>query len=220
MNKANRPRKQARPDPFKDAKKRILVVCEGSTEKEYVDSYVASLKNQLVVSVKAHGNSGVPITVVERARDLQRENAEDARRENDANVSFDSVWVMFDVDDHPRVGEAKQMALDNGIAFAVSNPCIELWLYLHFADPPGMQDRHKLLRMLKKHILDYDKHIRFAFFRDGIEPARKRAADLDHQAESDGEPGRNPTTGVWKLLNDIGEDEEKDQPGMLSLVSY
>ena len=73
---------------------------------------------------------------------------------------------MFIHIEHPRVDDAKIMARDNGIGVAVSNPCIELWLYLHFAESPGMQDRHKMLRLVKEKLPSYNKHIRFADFAD------------------------------------------------------
>lgn len=203
MSKANRTRKPARPDPFRDAKRRILVVCEGSTEKEYVEGFVKSLKSSLVVAVEAHGNAGVPMTVVEEAKRLRQKNTDQAAAENDSNIKFDNVWVMFDVDEHPRVEDAKEMARNNGIASAVSNPCIELWLYLHFADSPGMQNRHKVLRLLKNHLPHFDKHVQFKDFIDGISAARLRARRLDEQAELDDDAGRNPTTNVWQLLEDI-----------------
>jgi RloB-like protein len=203
MSKANRSRRPARPNPFRNAKKRILVVCEGSTEKEYVDGYVMSLRNSLVVSVEAVGNAGVPMTVVEMAKELKSSNAEQALVEKDSNVSFDSVWVMFDVDEHPRVDDAKIMARDNGIGVAVSNPCIELWLYLHFADSPGMQDRHRMLRLLRDKIPGYTKHVQFTEFVAQVDIAKQRAHRLDEQADLDKESGRNPTTSIWKLLEDI-----------------
>ena len=203
MSKANRSRRPARPAPFRDAKKRIFVVCEGFTEKEYVDGYVISLRNSLVVAVEAVGNAGVPISVVEMAKELKRSNAEQASIERDSNVSFDSVWVMFDVDEHPRVDDAKIMARDNGIGVAVSHPCIELWLYLHFAESPGMQDRHKMLRLVKEKLPIFNKYIRFLDFADGVSSAQKRAKRLDEQADLDSDSGRNPTTSVWKMLDDI-----------------
>jgi hypothetical protein len=203
MSKANRSRRTARPAPFRDAKKRILVVCEGSTEKEYVDGYVMSLRNLLVVAVEAVGNAGVPMTVVEMAKELKSSNAEQALVEKDSNVSFDSVWVMFDVDEHPRVDDAKIMARDNGIGVAVSNPCIELWLYLHFANSPGMQDRHRILRLLRDKIPSYDKHVQFQEFVAQVDVAKQRARRLDEEADLDQESGRNPTTSIWKLLEDI-----------------
>ena len=42
---------------------------------------------------------------------------------------------MFDVEwpqHHPNLGRALQIATHHGIRLAISNPCFELWLILHF----------------------------------------------------------------------------------------
>ena len=91
------------------------------------------------------------------------------------------------------------MARDNAIDLAVSNPCFELWLLLHFRESPGMQDRAKIKTMLTQHVPEYDKHVEFTAYSAGYEQAVTRAKRVDELAESAGEPGRNPTTGVYKL---------------------
>ena len=142
-----------------------------------------------------------------RPRKILRERAEKrARREKDENLRFDEVWCVFDIDQHPNVPDAKQMARDNGIELAVSNPCIELWLWLHFADQPGMQDRHRLQAMMKQHIHNYDKHVEYSDYAPGYEEAVRRASRLDEIAREDNEEGRNPTTGVWRLTESIRSD--------------
>lgn len=205
MSKANRHRKPARPAPYREPRKRILVVSEGLTEKEYVEGYVRHRQVELVsvLEVKVQGNSGVPITVVQRAKKFKDEAAIQAERQEDENLKFDSVWAVFDVDDHPRVGEAKQMARDNNIHCAVSNASFELWLYLHFQPSPGMQDRVKLKKLVKMHVPGYNKHVSFGDYKDGVTAAVDRAKRLDEAAEADHDWGRNPTTGMWGLIEEI-----------------
>jgi hypothetical protein len=95
------------------------------------------------------------------------------------------------------------MARDNGIDLAVSNPCFELWLLLHFRDNPGMQDRGKLGKMLTEFVPEYDKHVDYATYAAGYAQAVARSARMDQAAENDGESGRNPTTGVYRLTEVI-----------------
>lgn len=208
MSMAHRTRKPARPQPFLEPRKRILVVSEGLTEKEYIDGYVQHRRLELVssVEVKIQGQAGVPMTVVRKAKELKTESLNRARNEQDENLKFDSVWVVFDVDDHPRVNDAKIMAQSNRINCAVSNPCIELWLYLHFGESPGMQHRIRLRRLLKKSVSNYDKHVDFSNFKDGVDKAVSRARKLDEAAKADSDLGRNPTTGMWMLINEINEE--------------
>lgn len=94
------------------------------------------------------------------------------------------------------------MARDNDIQLAVSNPCIELWLLLHFKDT-GAIDCKNLLKLLKTHIPQYDKHVNFADYEAGLAVAIKRSKALDKLAKAAGEPDRNPTTGIYRLVEEI-----------------
>jgi hypothetical protein len=181
----------------------ILVVTEGKvTEKEYIEGFAKSVRNNRV-EVKVYEGAGVPKTVVETAKERKRTAEQRAEREGDDNLRYDEVWAVFDVDEHPSIPDAKQMARDNGIDLAVSNPCIELWLWLHFAEQPGIQHRHDLQQMMKKHIAGYKKHVDFDDYRDRYDDAVRRSCRLDEQAVEVHEEGRNPTTGVWRLTESI-----------------
>ncbi len=58
----------------------------------------------------------------------------------------------------------------------------------------------------EKHVKDYDKHVEFERFKDGYAEAVTRAMRLDEPASAVAEPGRNPTTGVYKLTESIRVD--------------
>ncbi len=98
------------------------------------------------------------------------------------------------------------MAEDNDIQLAISNPCFELWLYLHFAEQPGLRHRHDLQRMLKKHLPTYDKHVVYSDYAAGYGEAVKRATRLEENAKANNDEGKNPTTGVWRLTESIRSD--------------
>ncbi len=98
------------------------------------------------------------------------------------------------------------MARDNGIKLAVSNPSFELWLILHFRDNPGPQHRDRMATILKNFMPGYDKHVDFNSVAHGCGDAVTRARRLDEMADDDGESGRNPTTGVWRLTESIRGD--------------
>jgi hypothetical protein len=205
MSKANRERKPARPAPFRYPRKRMLVVAEGLTEKEYVEGYLNHRRADLVsvINVEVRGQIGVPMTVVQTAKRLKADAADDAERQRDQNLNYDSVWAVFDVDDHPKLKNAIEMARDNEIRCAVSNASFELWLYLHFKPSPGMQDRTKLLRLLKEHVPAYGKRVAFKDYVAGLTDAVDRAKRLDQAADSDNDHHRNPTTGMWGLIEEI-----------------
>lgn len=134
--------------------------------------------------------------VAKRERDEARRLA---AKESDDNLLYDSVWCVFDVDDHLTVDDAKQMARDNQLELAISNPAIELWLLLHFRDGPGLQHRDRILQMLKKFVPAYDKHVDFSQYEPGYDSAVQRAEKLELAANRDGEEHRNPSSGMYKL---------------------
>jgi hypothetical protein len=136
---------------------------------------------------------------VEHAKQYKEQAQARADHEGDDNLAYDSVWCVFDKDDHPRFGEALEMARDNNIRLAISNPCIELWLLLHFRENPGAQHRAKMKAMLSKHVAKYNKHVDYATYSAGYPQAVTRASRMDQDAEAAGEPHRNPTTGIYKL---------------------
>ena len=206
MGKGNRKRRPARRVPYKESKPVILIVTEGEvTEPEYLKGFVRATKNPRV-HIEVRGGVGVPKTSVEFAKDRKIEAEEQARGAKDDNLRYDEVWCVFDIDQHPNIPDAKQMARDNGIELAMSNPCFELWLWLHFADQPGMQHRHDLQSMMKQHIPNYSKHVNYSDCATGYDEAVKRASRLDKDAKAANEEGKNPTTGVWRLTESIRSD--------------
>jgi hypothetical protein len=146
QSRRDRDRKPARRAPFRNPKPVILVVCEGkNTEPQYIDGFRRHVRNPRV-DIEIAPSTGVPRTLVQVAKEKKENAEEEANRQRDPNLAYDSVWCVFDIDDHPKVGEAKEMARDNNIKLAISNPCFELWLLLHFRENPGMQHRHKRRR--------------------------------------------------------------------------
>ena len=97
------------------------------------------------------------------------------------------------------------MARDNGIELAVSDPCFQPWLILHFRDGPGMQHRDSIRQMLSGHVPGYDKRVDFAAYSAGYPPAAT-VQRMDKNAQEDGESGRHSTTGVYRLTEVIREE--------------
>ena len=211
-NARDRQRRRGRRPAFREPKPRFLVVTEGEvTEKEYIEKFAAACRN-LRVKVEVASEHGVPKTLVEIAKEKKRAAGEVASRERDDNLAYEEVWCVFDIDAHPNVGEAQEMARDNGIRLAISHPCFELWLLLHFRDNPGAKDRDKTKTMLEKYVPGYDKHVAYAVYSAGYQQAVIRATRIDEAADEAGESGRNPTTGVYKLTELIRGDSDTVQP--------
>jgi hypothetical protein len=200
---------------LQDAKPRILVVCEGEvTEPAYIEALRSWSRNPRV-EIVVEPKGGVPMSLIARAIELKTAADRRAKQEKDENLIYEEVWCVFDVDEHPRVEDARFRARQAGLRLAMSNPCFELWLYLHFAESPGLQHRHDLQKMLRRRMPSPPtaKTIDPAALRPGIRQAILRAERLERDATQDGEPTRNPTTEVFKLVRLIDADQkfERDQ---------
>lgn len=203
MAKRDRPKRPARMPAYQTPKPTVLVVTEGeATEYDYLLGFKEAQHNPRITLEVCEG-VGVPLTIVRKARDMKDAAYNQSQKESDDNIAYDQVWCAFDVDSHPNIPEATILANDNGIKLAISNPCIELWLWVHFAEQPGARHRHELKHMMKQHIPAYDKHVNYADYAPGYVNAVRRATAMDKLAESISDPGMNPTTGMWRLTESI-----------------
>jgi hypothetical protein len=118
-------------------------------------------------------------------------------RDNEAD-SFDDVWCVVEVDEFD-LGSAVTLARRERISLAVSNPCFETWLVLHFTDHTAPLTCYaEAERVLLKFVPDNDKtRLDFARYADGVGRASERA---EKPAESGQEQVTNPAGGVWPLV--------------------
>jgi hypothetical protein len=186
---------------FREPLARFLIVCEGTvTEPHYFKDLRVQERGLVEVKVVP---GGVPKTVVELAVKLKEESEVEARRRKDDNLRYDHVWCVFDIDEHPFVPEAKQQARDNAIDVAVSNPCFELWLLLHFQEQTAHIERDRLAHLCREHMPGYKKEPRCELLTPRQEEALARASQLDEWQATRGKVGANPSTGVHRLVRQI-----------------
>ncbi|MEC3995912.1 RloB family protein [Actinacidiphila sp. DG2A-62] len=170
----------------------MLVVCGGrETERQYLQGLRDHVRNP-AVSVIVKPKVGSPAQLVAYAGKLRAQNRD----------GYDEVWCVFDVDEFTDIADAAVAARRLGIEVAVSNPCFELWLLLHFADHTAFVGAYKkLLPLLEKHVPGYDKsRLDFAPYRETYEAAAERARKLEATGR---DHGRNPSTSVWRLTEGI-----------------
>ncbi|MDZ4821301.1 MAG: RloB family protein [Planctomycetota bacterium] len=184
-------------------KRRILVVCEGKqTEPGYLKGFHQKHRSNVLV-VEVVSASGNPMTMVEEAIRLRDAAIQRANREGDPFLAYEATWCVFDCDQHARIPEAIQKANGNSIRLAISNPCFELWLLLHFRDNPGQQLGNRMCELLREHVPKYSKRVRYSVYAHGYEQAVKRAQKIDQDATDANEEGRNPSTTVYLLTEEI-----------------
>ena len=147
---------------------------------------------------------GAPLSLVDRAADAKRGEAREEKKGH--GRAHDEVWCVFDRDQHPNVPEALDKAAANGIGVVLSNPCIELWFVLHFADQAAHIERGDAQR-LSRQLLGCDKVLTgpaLAALSARYDDAKQRAQQLDVKHAGDGSPPRsNPSSNMWELVDRI-----------------
>ncbi len=168
--------------------KRLLIVCGGArTEKDYLNA-LRTDRRRSNISIKICIDERSPLHVVKKAADIRSADPD----------AFDEYWAVFDVDEFD-VKSAIALAREKGIQLAISNPCFEYWLLLHFCEINSHLENYKAtVGKLKKHLQGYDKDsLRFSDYSSNVELAIQRAKKRDGQQEP---PGVNPNTGVWRVV--------------------
>jgi len=106
---------------------RIVIASEGeNTEPQYFQELAKKNSRISVVSLvraEEDKSKSAPKYVLQQLRDFKR---------NEAPRKHDELWMVVDVDQWENLAEIVNRCEAEGYHPAVSNPCFELWLLLHF----------------------------------------------------------------------------------------
>jgi hypothetical protein len=176
----------ARRAPNRSHRQRILIV-GGQAESAYLAGLYTLAANPAVVVRPAPE----PVTA-----DEVLAQAEEYRRRHPDDV--DQVWCVLDAEGID-LAALRARAVETDVEVAVSNPCFELWLLLHFVErAPGPMSRDGAVRALRQYLPDHDRmRLDFADFQKGL----GMAADLARSLET-GEM-TNPSSGMWRVVTRI-----------------
>ncbi|WBB73322.1 RloB family protein [Micromonospora sp. WMMD1128] len=182
-----------------DERRTYLICSEGENTETW---YFKGLRRELragTVRINILSGKGEPYGVVEKAI----AEANQAAADGDA---YDEVWVVFDVEapqPHARLASALALAARHGIRCAVSNPCFEVFLLLHYEDLFAYLTTDEACRRLERHPCGYSprgKLVNFEALRSGRANALSRAARLDRLHREKPVDARNPSTSVPSLV--------------------
>lgn len=195
-------RRFSRPSGFRDRKKLFVIATEGAkTEEIYFDSLRPrrdAVVRMEVLPSRTHKSD--PKNVLKRLRGFKQKND---------ITSTDELWLVIDRDTWPckMLDKIAAECDRNGFQLAVSNPCFELWLYLHLSTPRPFSTADECTSALSSKMA-YDKagydadslHV-------GIPDALQRAQQMDDE-EHHPWPRTNGTRVyllVQRLLSDSGK---------------
>jgi hypothetical protein len=130
--------------------RRFLFYCEGAcTEDQYFKGLRTDLRS-LPVAICLGGEHGEPKSLVRAAIDHQERAPRSA---SDRWTEYDEAWCVTDVEapvPHDGLAAALKPARRYGVQVALTNPCFELWLLLHFKDVSGYCTSAEAQRALER----------------------------------------------------------------------
>jgi hypothetical protein len=163
--------------------KRILILCEGATEYIYAKSLQMELPRDLQRSVAIeifYQTQNDPKSLVQEAHRRER----NAIKERNA---YDTIWLFFDNDNWPQLGEAFTLIYKYGYRIAYTSICIEHWFILHFEHTGrSFNNGEEAVRYLNRLWPQYHKTKvnAFAVLKDRLEAAIERANIINQNQEA------------------------------------
>lgn len=181
---------------FRDSRLFIIATEGKITEKQYFKLFEESTKRCQVIVIPNKDNKSSPDHIFSNLSSFQEEYDLDGT---------DELWLMLDVDRWPQrklAGIARQ-AKAKKYHLAISNPCFECWLYLHYAFLAKKRfSCRELTLMLTEKLGSYDKtKLDLNKFKKRIHQAIERAKKMDTSPDS-----RWPTicgSHVYKIVEKI-----------------
>lgn len=174
----------------------IIIAAEGEkTEKQYFSMF-RNLRVQVKV-LHTEGGHSSPKHVFERLAEYKK--TYDVKGD-------DQLWLVIDVDrwTPQMLSDIATGCLQKTFGLAVSNPCFEIWLYLHRGDiaPGSSLTKQQLEQRLKDTLGTFNKsNLNLDHYRDHVQDAIDRAIDLD-TAPNDRWPS-TAGTHVYKVASAI-----------------
>lgn len=184
----------------REPNRRTIIFTEGEvTELVYIRG-IAQVSGNVLVSIQPQ--HGTPETLLKAARKFKRQE----NRRFDSASKKDTIWLVFDCDEHPNLSGVLNEAREAEIKVAFSNPCFELWLLLHFQDHDAPDNRHELQKKLEGACPSYSrgkKTVNFLELSDKIVDAQTRAKQMQQRRRDESNLFGNPYTDVNELIKGL-----------------
>ena len=185
---------------------------KGKSAEQYFDIFKDEISIKLVI-IPNEDNKSSPKYILE--------NLDNFKAKTSYNEDIDEFGLVFDIDNWTpeEIVLVTQQATQKDYFLAISNPCFELWLYLHIADleeanmlelnNPEKRNKCKYcVDLIKVKLGSYSKkNLDIDKFKPYIDDAIERAKKLDINPY-----GKWPSqigTHVYKLIESIKETKNK-----------
>ncbi|OGR03102.1 MAG: hypothetical protein A2511_02540 [Deltaproteobacteria bacterium RIFOXYD12_FULL_50_9] len=186
--------RHSKPKPHRDARLFIIATEGRKTEKQYFAIF-GNKKCQVQV-ITNEDNKSAPAYILKQLKKFKKEFQ---------LAGDDELWLMVDVDHwgNKHLAEVAAQAGHNQFNLAVSNPCFEVWLFLHHADlSPQLIQAKEMKSQLRTILGGYNSaKLDVERFQNLIDDAIARAEALDTNKEE-----RWPShtgTHVYKVVQKV-----------------
>lgn len=210
MSARNRGKRASKPltrvQGTRQANATFRIYAEGEvTEVDYIHALIKhpDIANGSAVDIVIEESGATPYTLVQRARDNKKRGIGDV----------DHFWCVFDVESPPEkrdkhLSAAIDMARANEIGLAVSNPCFELWLILHFERSAAHLTTNEAIRRRRELDASTGKELDGDRYMDRLAQAMRHAEKLDSKHEDDDTrfPENNPSSTMYKLVRQLKKE--------------
>lgn len=192
----------------RQVRKRILILCEGLTEKNYFQAIKEDPDyKQRLIAVQPEivaAKNPAPEHVV-------REAAERRQKALEEGNPYDAVWIIFDHDHHANRRAAFDWARKEQISTGFSTISFEYWCLLHFLQSTKtFPSANELIAELRKHSPGYQKAKQndFSYLKGKLSSGLKNAAWLRKQrTDTEIHPtDQNPWTDVDILVIELTQE--------------
>ena len=179
--------------PLIPLRRTIYIICEGEkTEYSYLKAIWSQCKLKTVtIDIDPGSRAGSdPKRLLEYAK--AKKNGGD----------YDDVWCVFDDDGRHDIDVVLRNARKKPkVDVAFSNPCFELWYFLHYEYSSGACNQDQMVDRLIKHIPDYTKAKKVFSELPGFAIAIQYASALrEHHKNCGNRETDNPSTSVDALV--------------------
>lgn len=201
---ANKPNRYKRKLGNRRYRVLFLLSVEGAvTEQQYLNMFNSDDSIIKIECIKK-GNRSSPKEVLKAIKKCLKEI--DLKKDDEA-------WLIVDKDQWPddQIRELFQWTKEkHNYYFALSNPCFEYWLLLHFENPSGNMNKKTCSTRLKRYLPDYDKNIPATKFADENINAAISRAEAQLSSQQVDWPTTTGTT-VYRLIKNINQARAKHQ---------
>ena len=187
--------------PKAPRRRELLVFATTDTAETYIRHW--HRRYRTTVNVEVRRVEGIPSEVVARAVAAKQAGEKTERRGR--GRAHDQVWGMLDASGTHELDAARAVAAEHDVSIAVSNPSLELWFLLHFADPSTPITCAETRERARRHLdcedgLD-DEALAALVRNHHAAVARAQALERLNRRGNDGTPGRG--SDVWRLVDVI-----------------